>query len=122
MRTILILFSLMTALLMAPRPAAADPVTAKERAAQLTMDTGTYDAYGELLVIEVQGLQCDVCGRIIERAFLELKETAGVKVDLNEQTVMVSLKDGFTLEDSVIEGIITNAGYTIWDLQRKAGL
>lgn len=67
----------------------------------------------------VNGLVCDFCARALEKVFGNKEEVASIKVDLDKSIVTISLNPGKTLDDSVIESLITDAGYSISQINRS---
>lgn len=70
------------------------------------------------LRIEVNGLVCAFCADGITRAFKKEPAAAEVFVSLEDKLVAVQLKDGTDIADATATKLLTDAGYTVVDIQR----
>lgn len=70
------------------------------------------------LRIEVNGLVCAFCADGITRAFTKEDAATEVFVSLENKLVAVQLKDGADIADATATKLLTDAGYTVVDIQR----
>lgn len=63
--------------------------------------------------LKVTGLVCDFCARSIEKTFGKREEVTDVKVDLDAGDILLTLKDGKSLDDGELKKLITDAGYDL---------
>jgi copper chaperone CopZ len=75
-------------------------------------------AYATTIQMTVNGLVCAFCAQGIEKKLRKLPETADVFVSLAQKVVAVSLKDGQDIPDPTLKKALTDAGYTVVDIQR----
>ena len=75
-------------------------------------------AQAETIKASVNGLVCAFCATSIEKTFKKQPAVDHVKVDLDTKLVTISTKDGKTLDDKTITGLITDAGYTVTKITR----
>ena len=72
-----------------------------------------------IIKINVNGMVCDFCAQSIEKVFMKRKEVQGIKIDLNNQQVVIFLtKDGI-LNNEVILKLFEDAGYGVENIERK---
>ena len=75
-------------------------------------------AHATTIRMTVNGLVCAFCAQGIEKKLRKLPETADVFVSLEQKVVAVSLKDGKDIPDPTLRKALTDAGYTVVDIQR----
>jgi copper chaperone CopZ len=68
------------------------------------------------VVIKVDGMVCDFCAQSIKKVFSKQESVEGVAVDLDKGEIIVDLKDGQTLDDDVMKGLVVDAGYTVREI------
>jgi Skp family chaperone for outer membrane proteins len=62
---------------------------------------------------------CDFCAQAIQKVFLKKEEVAGITVDLDNQNVVIALKENKNITDNVIEDLFINAGYNVSEINRE---
>ena len=72
----------------------------------------------EVLSISVNGLVCDFCARSIEKLFSKKESVKSINVNLEKMLITINLKKGKSLNDSIIEKVITDSGYEIRKISR----
>lgn len=85
------------------------------------IQAGHINQTGALIEIGVNGLVCDFCARTLEKIFMKRSDVAGIDVSLDESRILISLQDGKDIEDSVLRKLVTDAGYNVSSIARKAG-
>ena len=86
---------------------------------KITLQSGSIDPNGILLTVAVEGMVCDFCAQAIQKVFLKKEEVAGITVDLDNQNVIIALKENKNITDNVIEDLFINAGYNVSEINRK---
>ena len=86
---------------------------------KITLQEGFVDPNGILLTVAVEGMVCDFCAQAIQKVFLKKEEVAGITVDLDNQNVVISLKEDTNITDNVIEDLFINAGYNVSEINRE---
>lgn len=76
-------------------------------------------ANGTKAVVHINGLVCDFCARSLEKTFGKRAEVSGIQVDLTAKTATIDFKDGQSIDDSTITGLITDSGYAVVGIDRK---
>jgi copper chaperone CopZ len=66
----------------------------------------------------VNGMVCGFCATGIEKTFKAQPEVEAVNVDLNKKLVIVTTKQGQTLDDTKLKRLITNSGYSVVTISR----
>lgn len=66
----------------------------------------------------VNGMVCAFCAQGIEKRLSQLGAVQTVFVDLKRKTVAVQIKDGQTVDETIIAHEITEAGYDVVKLER----
>jgi copper chaperone CopZ len=74
----------------------------------------------ELVTVKVNGLVCDFCARSIEAMMKKRDDVSGVHVDLDKGEVHLKLKANATLDDATLKKLITDSGYNVTGVDRKA--
>jgi cation transport ATPase len=72
-----------------------------------------------LLTVAVEGMVCDFCAQAIQKVFLKKEEVAGITVDLDNQNVIIALKEDTNITDNIIEDLFINAGYNVSEINRE---
>ena len=86
---------------------------------KITLQSGSIDPNGILLTVAVEGMVCDFCAQAIQKVFLKKEEVAGITVDLDNQNVVIALKENKNITDNVIEDLFINAGYNVSEISRE---
>jgi len=86
---------------------------------KITLQEGSIDPNGILLTVAVEGMVCDFCAQAIQKVFLKKEEVAGITVDLDNQNVIIALKEDTNITDNVIEDLFINAGYNVSEINRE---
>ena len=73
----------------------------------------------QVIHVGVKGMVCSFCAQGIEKKFKAIDAVTKIDVKLGEHKVALSLKEGATLEDSKIESLLKEAGYTVSKIDRK---
>lgn len=77
-------------------------------------------AFGDAkkIKVEVNGMVCDFCSQGIAKNFKAQDAIDSVQIDMNKKEVLLSLKDGKDLDNSVIEKLIKDAGVDVNKINR----
>ena len=86
---------------------------------KITLQEGSIDPNGILLTVAVEGMVCDFCAQAIQKVFLKKEEVAGITVDLDNQNVIIALKEDTNITDNVIKDLFINAGYNVSEINRE---
>jgi thioredoxin-related protein len=86
---------------------------------KITLQSGSIDPNGILLTVAVEGMVCDFCAQAIQKVFLKKEEVAGITVDLDNQNVVIALKENKNITDNAIEDLFINAGYNVSEINRE---
>ena len=86
---------------------------------KITLQEGSIDPNGILLTVAVEGMVCDFCAQAIQKVFLKKEQVAGITVDLDNQNVIIALKEDTNITDNVIEDLFINAGYNVSEISRE---
>ena len=86
---------------------------------KITLQEGSVDPNGILLTVAVEGMVCDFCAQAIQKVFLKKEEVAGITVDLDNQNVVIALKEDTNITDNVKEDLFINAGYNVSEINRQ---
>ena len=52
-----------------------------------------------IIDVATNGMVCDFCAQAIEKVFMKREEVQGIKVDLDNQKVVIYLKDNASIDD-----------------------
>ncbi len=63
------------------------------------------------VVIHVEGMACSMCARSMKNAVGKVEGVEKVEVLLEEQKVLVTLKDGQNVSEETLKEAVTGAGY-----------
>jgi copper chaperone CopZ len=79
---------------------------------------GAVTSNAATIEMEVNGLVCAFCAQGIEKKLRTFPETSDVVVSLEERLVAVSTKEGKDIADDELRRALTDAGYTVVNIQR----
>ena len=65
------------------------------------------------------GMVCDFCAQSIEKVFMKRQEVQGIKIDLNNQKVIIFLTTEAMLNDTIIYKLFEDAGYGVDKIDRN---
>ena len=68
--------------------------------------------------VDVNGMVCDFCARALEKVFSKKQEVAKIDVDLNNGKISINFHHGYSLDDSLIQKLVTNSGYDVVKINR----
>ena len=86
---------------------------------KIQMLTGSLDPNGALMTVAVEGMVCDFCAQAIEKVFMKREEVTGITINLEEQNVIIALKQNNDIEDSIIKELFLASGYNVAEIDRK---
>ena len=66
-----------------------------------------------IIDVATNGMVCDFCAQAIEKVFMKREEVQGINVDLNNQRVVIYLKNDLSIEDTEIIKLFEDAGYNV---------
>ena len=66
------------------------------------------------------GMVCDFCAQAIEKVFMKREEVQGISVDLNNQRVVIYLKNNLSIEDTEIVKLFEDSGYSVDRIDRTS--
>ncbi len=66
-----------------------------------------------IIDVATNGMVCDFCAQAIEKVFMNREEVQGINVDLNNQRVVIYLKNDLSIEDTEIIKLFEEAGYNV---------
>lgn len=90
-----------------------NPISRIIIAAFATMWAAAALAAGPSYQIGVVGLACPVCADNLERQLRTVDGVQHVEVRLSEDVVVITMKDGATLDTSAADKVITDAGFSV---------
>ena len=73
----------------------------------------------QIAYVNVNGMVCDFCAQSIEKVFMKRQEVQGIKIDLNNQKVVLFLKQNSLLDDTLILKLFENAGYGVEKIDKS---
>ena len=73
-----------------------------------------------IISVNVNGMVCDFCAQSIEKVFMKREEVKGINVNLEDQKVIIYLQEAVNIEDTVIDTIFEDAGYSVEKITRKS--
>ena len=88
------------------------------------LDDAMYDNFvsdlgsSQVVIVDVNGMVCDFCARALEKVFSEKQEVAAIDVDLDNGKISINFNDGASLDDSLIQKLVTNSGYDVVKINR----
>ena len=69
--------------------------------------------------IDAIGMVCDFCAQSIEKVFMKREEVQGINIDLENQKVIIYLKDNSNIEDELIVKLLEDSGYGVDKINRS---
>ncbi|MAR56537.1 MAG: hypothetical protein CMM93_05085 [Rickettsiales bacterium] len=127
MKTLLSTLTIVTLLTAAPVFAANESATSHDHS---KMDHSNHDVApaseakplnaecADTINVKVNGLVCDFCARALEKIFGKRDDVEGIKVDLDNGSVVVAMKPGQTIDDATLTELITDSGYNVRAIER----
>jgi Mg2+/Co2+ transporter CorB len=73
-----------------------------------------------IIDVATNGMVCDFCAQAIEKVFMKRKEVQGINVDLNNQRVVIYLKNNLSIEDTEIIKLFEESGYNVDKIDRTS--
>lgn len=73
---------------------------------------------GEAYRLRVDGLACPFCAYGIEKKLSSLDGVEAVDVDLKDGAVLVTMKDGASLDEAAAKQAVKDAGFTLNGFER----
>ena len=73
-----------------------------------------------IIDVATNGMVCDFCAQAIEKVFMNREEVQGINVDLNNQRVVIYLKNDLSIEDTEIIKLFEGAGYNVDKIDRTS--
>ena len=67
----------------------------------------------------VNGLVCDFCARALEKTIGKNDAVKSIKVDLKEKIITINFNENKKLENSIIEQLIADAGYSVREITNE---
>lgn len=81
--------------------------------------TGVFAA-GPSYRIEVDGLACPFCAYGVEKKLNAVQGVERVETDISEGVVIVTMKDGAVLDETVATQAVKEAGFTLKNFERAS--
>tara|TARA_A100000164_G_C21747079_1_gene695174 strand:- start:205 stop:558 length:354 start_codon:yes stop_codon:yes gene_type:complete len=72
-----------------------------------------------MISVATIGMVCDFCAQAIEKVFMNRQEVQGIKIDLNNQKVVLFLVKNSILDDNTILKLFENAGYGVEKINKS---
>lgn len=76
-------------------------------------------AHAAQIIVNVNGMVCSFCAQGIEKKFKAEPAIEKVKVDLTKKEVLLTTRDGQTLDEAKIRNIIADAGFKVEKVEYK---
>jgi Mg2+/Co2+ transporter CorB len=73
-----------------------------------------------IIDVATNGMVCDFCAQAIEKVFMKREEVQGINVDLNNQRVVIYLKNDLSIEDTEIIKLFEESGYNVDKIDRTS--
>jgi mercuric ion binding protein len=73
----------------------------------------------EKLVVRVDGLSCAYCAYSLEKALQKIDGVDKININLKEGTATLTLKEGVSIKDEVIEKTVKDSGFTPRSVKRQ---
>jgi copper chaperone CopZ len=73
-----------------------------------------------IIDVATNGMVCDFCAQAIEKVFMKREEVQGINVDLDNQKVVIYLKDNTSIEDTEIVKLFEDSGYGVDKINRTS--
>lgn len=80
--------------------------------------TPEHSAAVDTTVVKVSGMVCDFCARSLEKVFYKEDGIAGVKINLDDETVTLDTMKDKPITDEKINELIEYSGYTVIEITR----
>ncbi len=71
------------------------------------------------ITVNVQGMVCSFCAQGIEKKFKADPAVSAVKVDLKKKVVLLTTRDGQTLDEATIRKNIVDSGFNVTSVEYK---
>lgn len=78
-------------------------------------------AQAEAVTITVKGMVCSFCAQGIKKSFGKNENVKDANVDLDQKVVKLEFKEGKSLKDEEIKGVINDAGFEVVNIDRGKG-
>ena len=72
-----------------------------------------------IIDVAANGMVCD-CAQAIEKVFMKKAEVQGINVDLENQKVVIYLKENAVIEDTEIVKLFEESGYSVDNINRTS--
>ena len=91
-------------------------------AMKITKATGLSSGIKSENIIDVaaNGMVCDFCAQAIEKVFMKKAEVQGINVDLDNQKVVIYLKENAVIEDAEIVKLFEDSGYGVDNINKTS--
>lgn len=76
-------------------------------------------AFAEMVQVGVNGMVCGFCAQGITKKLNNTGAAENINVDLEKKKVSFKIKDGKQLDDQAIRKLLTDAGYTVVQIERS---
>ena len=73
-----------------------------------------------IIDVAANGMVCDFCAQAIEKVFMKKAEVQGINVDLENQKVVIYLKENAVIEDTEIVKLFEESGYSVDNINRTS--
>jgi len=73
----------------------------------------------EKLVVRVDGLSCAYCAYSLEKSLQKIDGVDKISINLKEGTATLTLKEGVSIKDEVIEKTVKDSGFTPRSVKRQ---
>lgn len=86
----------------------------------LSLSAPSYASHpGGTAFVDVNGLVCDFCARALEKVFGKQDAVDNINVDLDTKVITIHFKEGLSLDDETITGLITDSGYNVQEIRHE---
>lgn len=75
---------------------------------------------GTLYELRVDGLSCPFCAYGIEKKLMQTEGVESVEIDLQRGVVVVNVGEGVTLTEPQMKRLVSDAGFTLRSMSKKA--
>ena len=76
------------------------------------------DKHGRIIQATVNGMVCDFCAQSLTKVLMREEAVETVQISLEAQFVTITVKEGMSLSDEVVEKAIFWAGYDLAEIVR----
>ncbi|MGH7545739.1 MAG: heavy-metal-associated domain-containing protein [Gemmatimonadota bacterium] len=73
---------------------------------------------GDSLRLEVDGMVCSLCAYGVERRLKKIEDVEGITVELDSGLVVLTLRPGAAVSDSVLTAEVRRAGFALRNVER----